>query len=57
MAREDVVPGVFAKIHPTRRSPWVGLLFSGLVVGALLVTGTPSPRPAAASTWSTGWRS
>jgi amino acid transporter len=40
MAREDVVPGVFARIHPTRRSPWVGLLFSGLVVGALLVTGT-----------------
>jgi amino acid transporter len=40
MAREDVVPGVFAKIHPTRRSPWVGLLFSGLVVGTLLITGT-----------------
>jgi amino acid transporter len=40
MAREDVVPGVFAKIHPTRRSPWVGLLFSGLVVGALLIIGT-----------------
>ncbi len=40
MAREDVVPGVFAKIHATRRSPWVGLLFSGLVVGGLLVTGT-----------------
>lgn len=39
MAREDVVPGVFAKVHSTRRSPWVGLLFSGLVVGALLVTG------------------
>jgi len=39
MAREDVVPGVFAKIHSTRRSPWVGLLFSGLVVGTLLVTG------------------
>ena len=39
MAKEDVVPGVFAKIHPTRRSPWVGLLFSGLVVSALLVTG------------------
>jgi amino acid transporter len=39
MANEDVVPGVFAKIHSTRRSPWVGLLFSGLVVGALLVTG------------------
>ena len=40
MAREDVVPGFFAKVHPTRRSPWVGLLFSGLVVGSLLVAGT-----------------
>jgi amino acid transporter len=40
MAREDVVPAVFAKIHPSRRSPWVGLLFSGLVVAALLVTGS-----------------
>ena len=40
MAREDVVPGIFARIHSTRRSPWVGLLFSGLVVGLLLVVGT-----------------
>src|SRR3712207_1145279 len=40
MAREDVVPGVFAKIHATRRSPWVGLLFSGAVVAALLVAGS-----------------
>jgi amino acid transporter len=40
MAKEDVVPGVFAKIHATRRSPWVGLLFSGVVVAALLITGT-----------------
>jgi amino acid transporter len=40
MAREDVVPGIFAKIHPTRRSPWVGLIFSGVVVGLLLVIGT-----------------
>jgi amino acid transporter len=39
MAREDVVPGVFAKIHATRRSPWVGLLFSAAVVAALLITG------------------
>ncbi|QBR94374.1 APC family permease [Nocardioides euryhalodurans] len=44
MANEDVVPGVFAKIHPTRRSPWVGLLFSGLVVGLLLVVGTVAPE-------------
>ncbi len=40
MANEDVVPGVFATVHPRRRSPWVGLLFSALVVAALLVTGT-----------------
>ena len=41
MAREDVVPAVFAKVHPTRRSPVVGLLFlpswsSLLLVGGLL---------------------
>ena len=40
MANEDVVPGVFAKIHAGRRSPWVGLLFSAVVVCTLLVVGT-----------------
>lgn len=40
MAREDVVPSVFAKLHPSRRSPWVGLIFSILVVTTLLVIGT-----------------
>ena len=40
MAKEDVVPGVFSKIHATRRSPWVGLLFSAAVVAALLITGS-----------------
>lgn len=40
MANEDVVPGVFATLHPTRRSPWVGLIFSALVVAALLCIGT-----------------
>ncbi|CAA9349979.1 MAG: Uncharacterized amino acid permease, GabP family [uncultured Nocardioidaceae bacterium] len=40
MAKEDVVPGAFAKIHATRRSPWVGLLFSAVVVASLLITGT-----------------
>ncbi|EON22965.1 MULTISPECIES: APC family permease [Nocardioides] len=40
MAREDVVPGVFAKVHSTRRSPWVGLVFCGAVVAGLLVIGT-----------------
>jgi len=43
MANEDVVPGVFNKIHASRRSPWVGLLFSGFVVCALLVVGEVAP--------------
>ena len=28
MAREGVVPAVFATIHPVRRSPWVSLISS-----------------------------
>jgi amino acid transporter len=40
MAKEDVVPGVFAKIHATRRSPWVGLLFSAVVIAGLLIAGS-----------------
>ena len=36
MAREDVVPAVFGKVHPTRRSPVVGLVFSAAVVMVLL---------------------
>ena len=40
MARENVVPGVFARVHPTRRSPWVALLFAGVIVAALLIIGS-----------------
>jgi amino acid transporter len=39
MAREDVVPSVFAKIHPTRRSPYVALFFGAAIVAALLLIG------------------
>ena len=39
MAREDVVPAVFAKVHRTRRSPYVALIFGSAVVGSLLVVG------------------
>ncbi|WP_148573713.1 APC family permease [Nocardioides caldifontis] len=39
MAKEDVVPGVFAKVHASRRSPWVALIFSAVVVCSLLVIG------------------
>lgn len=40
MANEDVVPSAFNRLHAGRRSPWVGLVFSGLVVAALLIVGT-----------------
>jgi amino acid transporter len=40
MANEDVVPSVFARLHSVRRSPWVGLVFSAVVVAALLIVGT-----------------
>jgi amino acid transporter len=40
MAREDIVPSMFGKIHRTRRSPWVALLFAAVVVIALLVVGS-----------------
>jgi len=39
MARENIVPGIFAKIHPVRRSPYVALLFGGAIVAALLLIG------------------
>lgn len=39
MAREDVVPSVFAKVHPVRRSPYVALLFGAAIVGVLLLAG------------------
>jgi amino acid transporter len=39
MAREDVVPGFFARIHASRRSPWVALVFAAAVVVGLLLVG------------------
>lgn len=44
MAREDIVPGVFGKVHQIRRSPWVALIFAALVVGGLLVSGADLDR-------------
>ena len=40
MGREGVFPAVFARIHPTRRSPAVALVFSAVVVAVLLIIGT-----------------
>jgi basic amino acid/polyamine antiporter, APA family len=33
-----VVPGAFARVHRSRRTPWVGIAFTTLVVLALLLT-------------------
>lgn len=44
MAREDVVPGVFSKVHQSRRSPWVGLIFAAIVVCGLLLSGADLER-------------
>ncbi|QIX25843.1 APC family permease [Nocardioides sp. JQ2195] len=38
MAREDVVPGVFSKVHASRRSPWVALIFAAVVISGLLLS-------------------
>ncbi len=47
MAREDVVPGVFGKVHAQRRSPWVALIFAAVVVAGLLLSGADLDRLAA----------
>ena len=39
MGRADVVPRAFARVHRTRRSPVVALVFGLVVVGGLLVVG------------------
>lgn len=39
MSRENIFPKMFSILHRTRRSPWVALIFQGIVVTALLVTG------------------
>ena len=39
MSRENIFPKMFRKLHPTRRSPWVALIFQGIVVAVLLTVG------------------
>ena len=38
MAREGVVPRIFARTHASRQTPWVAIVFTTAVVIALLVT-------------------
>ena len=39
MAREGVMPGIFARVHRGRRTPWVAIVFVALVMFALVTTG------------------
>jgi basic amino acid/polyamine antiporter, APA family len=38
MGDQDVLPEVFSRVHPGRRTPWVAILFATLVVLTLLAT-------------------
>ena len=51
MAREDIVPGVFAKVHQSAAARGSALIFSFLVVAALLVVGDILVRTRSAPTW------
>ncbi|GGP99151.1 APC family permease [Streptosporangium pseudovulgare] len=42
MAREGIVPGVFASVHHRRSTPWVAILFTVGIAVALVVTGDVS---------------
>ena len=39
MARERIVPSVFAVVHPTRATPWVAIAFTVAIAVALVSTG------------------
>lgn len=39
MSRQGIVPGVFSKVLPRRRTPWVSTVFVTLIAAALLFTG------------------
>jgi basic amino acid/polyamine antiporter, APA family len=38
MAKEGVVPGIFSKVHSSRRTPWVAILFATVAVLAMIAT-------------------
>ncbi|NYF41990.1 amino acid transporter [Streptosporangium sandarakinum] len=42
MAREGIVPGVFAAVHHRRSTPWVAILFTLGIAVALVITGDVS---------------
>lgn len=39
MSDQRVMPAVFSKVHPNRRTPWVAIVFTTLIAMALIATG------------------
>ncbi len=39
MSRERIIPAVFGKVHDTRRTPWVAIIFTSALAVALVVYG------------------
>ena len=39
MAREGIVPRIFASVHPTRSTPWVAIVFTMGIAAVLVATG------------------
>jgi APA family basic amino acid/polyamine antiporter len=39
MARQRVVPSLFGRVHSTRGTPWVAILFTTAIAGVLVATG------------------
>ena len=39
MADQGIMPSVFARVHPGRRTPWVSIVFTALIVMILVSTG------------------
>jgi len=39
LARQGIVPAVFARVHGTRRTPWIAIVATALVAGILVATG------------------
>lgn len=40
MANENIVPRVFARVHRTRKTPWVAIVFTVAISGVLIASGT-----------------
>ncbi|WP_327090135.1 APC family permease [Nonomuraea sp. NBC_01738] len=43
MARQRIIPPVFGAVHPTRSTPWVGILFTIAIAVILVSTGDVAP--------------